>query len=104
MINKKHEYLEYRGYVKYNQCYKVNSYSDYFYQKKISDNKGIKYFLNLLHWSNVDRPDSWAMILQINEPFYVFEQHNIELKDLDKLEEKCSLFFKTMGCEYYEKY
>ncbi len=91
-----------RGYVKYknNETY---LYYDYFYQLKVKDSKGIKYFINIQHHPSIHGlAESYNCELRTNEPFYIFEQPYIKLDELDEIEEKCEIFWQTFKCEYYE--
>lgn len=110
MTEKQHQFLIDRGYRKHQSNSVAFEFADFFYQKCFEDKKGKKYFIDLVHYDNTPHinkwnksPDSWLCHLNINGSKHMtFEQHNVKLEDLDKLEGKCELFFNTMGCEYYE--
>ena len=82
-------------------------HSDYFYQKKITDDGGVKYFVDVVHYPEMQLhygtklEESWMVHLNINEPQMRFDQHRVSL---EIALEKCEKFFQTMGCEYYETF
>lgn len=90
-----------KGFLKYQSNSVIFPCSDYFYQKRFSDEKGIKYFVDVVHYPKSEHlEESWMINMNIGEPFMVFKQYGI--KSLDIALEKCEKFFQTMGCEYYE--
>lgn len=101
--------LEENGYMFYLSNKIITPYSDFSYQKEFRDNKGIKYFIDFVHYPKIreGETESWMLDFRNNTPHYTFQQHRVELKnrnDLIKLEKKCELFFKSFKCEYYELY
>lgn len=97
--------LEARGYKKWNAP-QANQFSDCFYQKRFSDDVGIKYHIEFVHYpkhvfeNGQSMPESWMVALNNNEPHFTFQFHRP--KSIDEAESKCETFFKAMGCEYYE--
>lgn len=90
------------GYKRYSDYSGLFRYSDFFYQKKVVDKKGTKYFIEMIHYSaHYKDSESWMCHLSTISPHYTFEQHHVD--DLKKCEKNCEKFFQTMGCEYYEK-
>lgn len=97
-----------RGYKKWKSNHVLFPYSDFIYQRLISDCWGKKYYIDLVHYPSSNThgkatlPEAWDCVLNINFPHQRFCQYHIDLDKLNEIEEKCELFFKTMGCEYYE--
>ena len=105
--------LENNGYRKYKTNGKNDvtyPFSECFYQKRVTDEKGIKYHIQLICYSaspELNLKQSWLLDFSINEPFYTFREHYVKLEtqeDLEKLEKKCELFWTVFKCEYYELY
>ena len=101
---------EYRKYKTNGNNDVTYPYSDYFYQKRIMDEKGIKYHIQFVYYApisefEVNLEESWMLDLITNEPFYSLRKHHIELKtqeDLEKLEAECEKFWTVFKCAYYE--
>ena len=92
--------LEARGYRRFTPKY-TDKYNDFFYQKKFSDQKGIKYFLEFVHYPEFELiPQQWMLKLTNNEPHMTFEIH--KPISIDDAERRAELFFRTQECEYYE--
>lgn len=105
--------LENNGYKRFETKGKndvISPYSECFYQKRFTDEKGIKYHIQFVCYSansKLDLKKSWLMDFSINEPFYTFRQHYVKLEnkeDLGEMEQKVELFWKTFNCAYYELY
>ena len=113
--NKNMKLLENNGYTKYKTNYKndiIYPYSDCFYQKRIVDEKGIRYHIQFIYYAPIvnfgtNLEEDWMLDLITNEPFYSFRKHHIELKtkeNLEKLEAECEKFWTVFKCAYYELY
>jgi len=64
----------------YTRCSKNDHsfpYSDFFYQKKFRDAQGIKYFVELVHYSHSEGPvtEAWSSYMNINQPHMTFQIH-----------------------------
>jgi hypothetical protein len=95
--------LEASGYVKHSATM-FNRYSDFFYQKKFRDDKGVKYFIEFVHYpaglGHVALPEAWMARLSNNEPHMTVEIHRpISIADAER---RFELFFQSQQCEYYE--
>lgn len=83
-------------------------FADYFYQKKFTDAEGIRYFLEFVHYPAKEygnggvSHESWKCTMNINSPHMTFEQHGVD--DIEKAESLCLCFWRSMHCDYYEKY
>lgn len=101
------EQLDAAGYRKHNAT-QAYQHSDYFYQKRFADELGIKYFIQFVHYpshkfeNGQTMPESWMMELNNNEPHYTFQWHKAD--SIMGGEVLCEVFFKSMGCQYYELY
>lgn len=97
-------------YTRYPTEYK--DFSDYFYQKKFIDLKGIRYFVEFLHYPILLRAkfrgqfanmnESFSMELHIEEPPSTFQLHSpISIQDA---EEHAYRVWCVLGSIYYEEY
>lgn len=102
-------YLESNGYKKY-AATPFEKYADSFYQKKVCDEFGVKYFINFIHYSGArfgngaTLNDSIKAEIIINEPHQTYSIHH--LNTLDKIkdsEQKIEQFWLILG-SYYKKY
>jgi len=103
-------YLKNHGYKFYPQTGVSFPYSDGFYQKKIEDDKGIKYFIEFVFYAETRYPNGaksnfgFMANLNVNEPHQTYQIHN--LNSLDKIveaEKKIELFWNILG-SYYETF
>ena len=101
-------YLKENNYNFYPQTGVSFPYSDGFYQKKIEDNKGIKYFIEFVFYAETRYPNGakanfgFMANLSIHEPHQTHQIHH--LNSLDKIieaEKKIEEFWKIFG-NYYE--
>ena len=95
------------GYEKWKSNDVIFPYAECFYQKRIKDITGTKYFIDIIYYSDINDAihtvnESYMGYLNINNPHYIFNHHN--LTDLKTFEDECATFFTTFHCEYYEKY
>lgn len=92
------------GYRQYVSSGIVHPYSDFFYQKRFSDEVGIKYHVEFLHYPplNSKLSDTWMAEMVNNEPFMTFQIHRPE--SIQEVEERMRRFWETQGCKYYALY
>lgn len=98
--------LLYTGYTKYLTEHKYNS--DVFYQKKFTDAKGIRYFLEFLHYPTIlysngnSIGESFSMEMVINDLHVNFMLHYVDcIKSSEVYADKV---WKALGSIYYELY
>lgn len=100
--------LEAMGFKRYEHTGSVPyQYADFFYQARIVDKKGTKYFLNFWHFPREDQiPEGWTaesiLYTESNDPwfkmeFYVYPDTKIEHIMLD-----VESFWDLAPCGYYE--
>lgn len=83
-------------------------YADFFMQKREVDSVGIKYFIQLVHYSGytelLDRfvDETWVAEIVNNEPHYTFKQHWVT--DIEETERRIETVWKALGSTYYEKF
>jgi hypothetical protein len=97
--------LEKAGYKKYGSNGITYPYSDFFYQKKVVDERGVKYFIAFVHYSHdAQLTESWMVGFNQNEPLHLrFDIHSHV--SIDVAEFMCEKFWVTMcNSTYYEKY
>lgn len=102
-------YLESNGYKKY-PATQFEKYSDFFYQKKVCDQFGIKYFIEFVYYSAARFGDgttlnsSFKAEITINEPHQTYSVHHLNnLEKIKDAEQKIEQFWLILG-SYYEKY
>lgn len=102
-------YLESNGYKKY-PATQFEKYSDFFYQKKVCDEFGIKYFIEFIYYSGGILPNgitfegSFKAEININEPHQTYSIHHLNnLEKIKDAEQKIEQFWLILG-SYYEKY
>lgn len=100
------ECLEAKGYRKHPSSEVIFPYSDYFYQRKVTDRLGICYFIEMVHYPKDDNDafpmdESWMCNLNIDDPHCRFQQHRVE--DLTMAEHRCSQVWEILGSPYYER-
>lgn len=96
--------LEERGYNKYKDYL---YHSDGLYQKRITDEKGIKYFIDIYKYEpEVEAIETEYNVVLISDT----ENYNLEvtlygIKDmtLDEIEEEVEKIWNSLGCKYYEE-
>jgi hypothetical protein len=102
------DYLEKNDYKFYSKVGPCFPYSDGFYQKKFTDSKGVKYYLEFVYYfemkfdNGTKAEPSFMAHLNINEPHQTYQIHHIN--NLDKIieaEKKIEEFWKIFG-DYYE--
>ena len=94
-----------RGYRKHKGGGIAFQFSDFFYQLKFTDEDGIRYWLEFVHYEELpggDKGGSWMCNLNINDPHCTFQQHRV--KDLDLSEKLAVSVWIAIGAPYYEKY
>ena len=83
-------------------------YSDFFYQKRFTDEHGIKYHVELNHYAAITWPngqpmsESWMAELHNNEPHMTFQIHRPD--SIADVEDRAEKFWRSMACDYYERY
>ena len=97
MINEK--ILKENGYKKYQDLLYT---SDCLYQKRITDEKGIKYFINFYKYGQEYevRMDIEKDIYSLELTLYAF---NSQTTSLEKVEKDIESMWKDLDCDYYEK-
>lgn len=104
------EYLILRGYEKYvAESYKTFHMSDTLFQKRITDDKGKKYYINLWYYAegrygHTDLPESIQAEVQFETDGVTHENMSVTLftKDVDKIEEVFENMWVTLNLGYYE--
>lgn len=81
-------------------------YSDYFYQKRFSDDIGIRYHIEFFHYAGVtfpngEMPESWMVEMNQNEPHMTFQLHRPE--SIEQAESAVIRFWYCMFCDYHER-
>jgi hypothetical protein len=102
--------LTLRGYTKHvADHYRVLNNTDTLYQKRISDSKGKKYFINIWYYpaqryGHTDLPESIQAEVQFTGDGVTDEHLDVKLftKDLDKIEEVFENMWVKLGLGYYE--
>ena len=95
-----------RGYRKFEAASVTMPYADYFYQKRIVDEAGTKYFIEVVHYplkAEHRLPESWQCGMTVSGTGYHYEFKQHWATDIERCEQRCEVFFQTMGCEYYER-
>lgn len=96
--------LEERGYNKYNDYL---YHADCLYQKKIIDEKGIKYYINIYKYEpEVEAIETEYIVgLILDTENYGLEVRLYGIKDmtLDEIEEEVEKIWNSLGCKYYEE-
>lgn len=104
------EILISKGYKKHvSEHYKVFHTTDTLFQKRISDDKGKKYFIDVWYYpagryGHTDLPESIQAEVQFEKDGITDENMNVELftKDIDKIEEVFENMWKYLALGYYE--
>lgn len=95
------------GYKRYPGDQIIHPGSDFFYQKRVDDERGQKYFVNLYHYSAAHYPNgstvpaNWMAEMRTDDPFLTFQIHYAQ--SIERVEELCERFFTQMGCSYHEE-
>lgn len=105
-----HEQLISRGYSKHVAGhYTTFKHTDILYQKRISDSKGKKYFINIWYYpanryGYTDLPESIQAEVQFNGDGVTDEYVDVTLftKDIDKIEEVFENMWVKLGLGYCE--
>ncbi len=84
-------------------------HSDFFYQKRFDGEKGIKYFIEFVHYAaefigQSELREGWTLHWNNSEPWYSFEAHRVNEGNLAALELIVDRIWVGLKCEYYEKY
>lgn len=110
MIEKIEKYFQNNGYRNYPKNNIIHPHSDGSWQKKIGDEKGIRYFINFVFYSGHTYPngiktdDVFMAEIVNNEPHQTYQIHHLDTVDkIRDAENKIELFWKTFGT-YYENY
>jgi len=79
------------------------------YQKKVSDRKGIKYFINCYHYIFPDRSpvkDDWEFKLQTESDYGTINTtlFNIGKKTINQIEFFMESIWVNYGAKYYEEF
>lgn len=89
--------------------YNTFKHTDILYQKRISDSKGKKYFINIWYYpanryGHTDLPESIQAEVQFTGDGVTDEYVDVTLftKDLDKIEEVFENMWVKLGLGYYE--
>jgi len=94
--------LKQRGYTRFYSSI-FGQFSDLQYQRRVTDKRGMKYFINLVHYPADVRwgiEEAWMAVMHNNQLHYTFQMHYVV--DLDEVEKKMEKFWRALGCEYYE--
>ena len=92
-------------------------FKDHFYgasrsfQRKVCDNKGIKYFINIYEWDFSEfkniafQNKKYETKMQLISDGACFDICILHTKTdtLEEIEELCEKFWTNMNCQYYEK-
>ena len=91
--------LENSGYKRYDDVFR-SAYC--LYQKRITDEKGIKYFINFYKYGQEYevRMDIEKDIYSLELTLYAF---NSQTTSLEKVEKDIESMWKDLDCDYYEK-
>jgi hypothetical protein len=87
-----------RGYRRYENSPISNA--DYFYQKQFKDERGTKYFINMMFYVWPELGTRYCMEIINNEPHMEFSVH--AQRTVDEYEALAEKFWSTMGCGYYD--
>ena len=100
-----------RGYKKYiSEGNKIFKMTDTLFQKRISDEKGKKYYIDLWYYpagrhGQISLPESIQAEVQFHDGDGTTEENiNVQLfiKDIDKIEEVFENMWQKLGLNYYE--
>lgn len=99
-----------RGYKKHvSESNKIFKMTDTLFQKRISDEKGKKYFINLWYYAEgrhgqTSLPESIQAEVQFETDGVTHENMNVTLftRDIDKIEEVFENMWVTLNLGYYE--
>jgi len=90
------------GYRPNKMCNPSFPYSDSFWQRKLTDENGIKYFIEFVHYpKGSGLKEAWMMNMNINEPHCTFQIHRAG--DINKAEVMCEEVWRATGGIYYER-
>jgi len=98
--------LKIAGYKNDKRTASIKIYCDDFFQKKVADKTGTKYFINFWHYPPHEYSNgaiiggSWLFEMMLNEPHCTFEIHRPTA--LEFCERKAEEFWNMMGAVYYE--
>ena len=96
--------LEEAGYTRFLSPQNLYTYSDFFYQKAITDASGTKYYIDFVHYSAQHQmKESWMLTFRTNEPVYTFQYHYCGHNKLEDLEKLAHDVWEILGSPYYEK-
>lgn len=77
--------------------------ADFFFQKRLRDEHGTRYFINFYHYpAQMGMSESWMCSLHQNEPHMTFEQHRVTSRE--EAERNCEVFWHQVAQgTYYER-
>lgn len=90
------------GYRKWPENSIVHPSADFFYQKGVRDNRGIKYFIEFVHYPVVCKlGEAWMVVWRSDEPNYEFRVHYAD-QSIWFYEDLIGSLWKSLGCSYKE--
>ena len=90
-----------RGYKKHNPNPVMDTF-DYFFQKRIRDEKGTLYFINFRHWSHGDNV-SWDCELNTDSDSDGYLWATIKEHTIEKSEARIRALWEASGGKYYDQ-
>jgi hypothetical protein len=83
----------------------IDQYANRFFQKKIKDAKGIKYYIDVYEYELNDTYDYEFILVSHTDRFWVRTKiYSIDNMDLDEIEIVIENIWKKCNFNYYEKY
>jgi len=106
MINPLTEQLISAGYKKHKDYFKYIM----FYQKRVDDDQGKKYFVNVYEYDFSNYPnykDNPKVIYEVHLDFVDKQNEPIRIQfaasdNLNEIEERCEHLFNVLECQHYE--
>ena len=99
-----------KGYKKYDEKYLDHECSRCFFQKKFADEKGVKYYIEVVKWDfseytvNIDIQYDYHVQLYSGENKDALNLEFFSTWDFDKVEKIVEEFFKWGNFAYYERW
>lgn len=92
------------GYVEFDVP-ETEQYANRFFQKKIKDNKGVKYYIDVYEYELYDSYDYEFILVTSNDKFWIRTKiYAIENANLDEIEKAIENIWNKCRFNYYKTY